>query len=144
MIIHFKAAPKKLFQIPKTDEVLTNELRFHLQPTQAITLLLKAKIPGTKMSLQPVKMHFDYAESFDSQEGGTSTGYEILIYDAMMNDPTLFSRSDLVEKSWEITEPILDYWEKNPPTDFPNYESGSWGPDASYKLIERDGHKWRD
>jgi len=144
VIIHFKAAPKKLFQIPKTDEVLTNELRFHLQPTQAITLLLKAKIPGTKMSLQPVKMHFDYAESFDSQEGGTSTGYEILIYDAMMNDPTLFSRSDLVEKSWEITEPILDYWEKNPPTDFPNYESGSWGPDASYKLIERDGHKWRD
>ncbi|MCH9633309.1 MAG: Glucose-6-phosphate 1-dehydrogenase [Chlamydiae bacterium] len=144
VIIHFKAAPKRLFKIPKTDEVLTNELRFFLQPKQAITLLLKAKIPGTKMSLQPVKMHFDYSESFDTQEGGTSTGYEILLYDAMMNDPTLFSRSDLVERAWEITQPILDHWSKNPPADFPNYASGSWGPDAAYKLIENDGHKWRD
>lgn len=144
IIIHFKKAPKKLFNIPKTDEVLANELRFYLQPKQAIVLLLKAKIPGTKMSLQPVKMHFDYAESFDTQEGGTSTGYEVLIYDALMDDPTLFSRSDLVERSWEITEPILDEWTKTPPSHFPNYESGSWGPKEAYDLIERDGHEWRD
>lgn len=144
VIIHFKKAPKKLFNIPKTDEVLSNELRFYLQPNQAISLLLKAKIPGTKMSLQPVKMHFDYAESFDTQEGGTSTGYEVLLYDAMMDDPTLFSRSDLVERAWEITQPILDLWAKEEPTDFPNYESGSWGPKAAYDLIENDQHYWRD
>ncbi len=144
VIIHFKKAPKKLFNIPKTDEVLANELRFYLQPKQAIVLLLKAKIPGTKMSLQPVKMHFDYAESFDTQEGGTSTGYEVLIYDALMDDPTLFSRSDLVERSWEITEPILKTWEKTSPSNFPNYESGSWGPKEAYELIEQDGHQWRD
>lgn len=144
VIVHFKKAPKKLFDIPKTDEVLANELRFYLQPKQAISLLLKAKIPGTKMSLQPVKMHFDYSESFDSEEGGTSTGYEILVYDAMMDDPTLFSRSDLVERAWEITEPILDYWSKTKPENFPNYESGTWGPKESYDLIEKDGHQWRD
>lgn len=144
IIIHFKKAPKKLFKIAKTDEVLANELRFYLQPKQAISLVLKAKIPGTKMSLQPVKMHFDYEESFDAQEGGTSTGYEILIYDAMMDDPTLFSRADLVERAWEITQPILDYWSKTKPEDFPNYESGSMGPQAAYKLIEDDGHNWRD
>lgn len=144
IIINFKKAPKKLFKIAKTDEVLANELRFYLQPKQAISLLLKAKIPGSKMSLQPVKMHFDYAESFDSQEGGTSTGYEILIYDALMNDPTLFSRSDLVERSWEITQPILDYWAKNAPTDFPNYPSGSWGPEAASNLIDKEHGTWRD
>jgi glucose-6-phosphate 1-dehydrogenase len=144
IIINFKRAPKKLFKIKKTDEVLANELRFYLQPNQAITLLLKAKIPGTKMSLQPVKMHFDYAESFDAQENGMSTGYEILIYDALIDDPTLFSRSDLVERSWQITQPILDYWAKTPPTDFPNYASGTWGPEDSYKLIDPDHGTWRD
>lgn len=144
IVVHFKRAPKKLFNIIETDEVHSNELRFFLQPKQAISLILKAKVPGSRMCLQPVKMYFDYQESFDSKEGGTSTGYEILVYDALMNDPTLFSRADLIEHAWKIAQPILDTWSKIPPTDFPNYAAGTWGPDASYKLIEEDGHHWRD
>lgn len=144
IIIHFRKAPKKLFDTAQTEEVLANELRFYLQPKQAISLVLKAKLPGSKMSLQPVKMNFDYAESFEGKDGSKSTGYEILVYDALMNDPTLFSRADLIESAWEITQPIIDCWTKNPPEDFPNYKAGSWGPDAAYKLIENDDHHWRD
>lgn len=144
IIVHFKRAPKKLFNIVDTEEVHSNELRFFLQPNQAISLILKAKVPGSRMTLQPVKMSFDYKESFDAQENGISTGYEILIYDALMNDPTLFSRADLIEQAWKIAQPILNYWEKTPPEDFPNYKAGTWGPDAAYKLIENDDHHWRD
>lgn len=145
IIIHFKQAPKKLFSVVNTPpEALANELRFFLQPRQAISLILKAKVPGSRMELQPVKMHFDYQESFDSQEGNTSTGYEILLYDALKNDPTLFSRADLIEQAWKIVHPIQSYWEKNPPQNFPNYPSGSWGPQEAYKLIESDNHHWRD
>ena len=144
VIVHFKRAPKKLFKIVDTEEVHSNELRFYLQPKQAVSLVLKAKLPGSRMALQPVKMSFDYQESFDEKDGGKSTGYEILLYDAMMNDPTLFSRADLIEHAWKVAKPIQDLWSKNPPQDFPNYTAGSWGPDSAYKLIEDDGHHWRD
>ncbi len=144
VIVHFKRAPKKLFNIIETEEVHSNELRFYLQPKQAVSLILKAKVPGSKMALKPVRMFFDYQESFDSKEGGKSTGYEILVYDALMNDPTLFSRADLIESAWKIAQPIIDEWSKTPPQDFPNYQAGTWGPDAAYKLIEDDDHSWRD
>ena len=144
IIVHFKRAPKKLFNIVETEEVHANELRFFLQPKQAIALILKTKVPGSKMSLKPVKMSFDYKENFDTNNGAVTTGYEILLYDILMNDPTLFSRADLIEHAWKVTQPILDHWKKTPPEDFPNYTSGSWGPDAAYKLIEEYGHYWRD
>lgn len=144
IIVHFKRAPKRLFSIVETEEVHANELRFYLQPKQAISLILKAKVPGSKMALKPVRMFFDYQENFQEKEGNVSTGYEILLYDAMMDDPTLFSRADLIEQAWKIAQPILDYWGKNPPQDFPNYSAGSWGPDDSKKLIESEVHHWRD
>lgn len=144
IIVHFKRAPKKLFTFIESDEVHSNELRFYLQPKQAISLILKAKVPGSRMMLKPVNMFFDFQESFDAKEAGAATGYEVLIYDIFKNDPTLFSRSDLIEQAWRITEPVLSYWAKEPPHDFPNYTAGSWGPDASTRLIEDDGHHWRD
>jgi signal-transduction protein with cAMP-binding, CBS, and nucleotidyltransferase domain len=48
----------------------------------------------------------------------------------------------LVEVAWRIVQPILDAWSAHPPTDFPNYVAGSWGPRAGYELIERDGRHW--
>jgi Glucose-6-phosphate dehydrogenase, C-terminal domain len=31
-----------------------------------------------------------------------------------------------------------------PPRDFPNYASGSWGPEQAHELLRRDGREWRD
>ncbi len=140
VVINFKKAPKQLFATSKSKEIYTNELRFLLQPKQAIELVLKAKVPGEKMTLQPVKMHFDYKEAFHTERG---TGYEVLLYDCLVDDPTLFSRSDLVEQAWKIAQPMLDIWSSLPPGDFPNYASGSWGPDAANDLIQREGREWR-
>jgi glucose-6-phosphate 1-dehydrogenase len=60
----------------------------------------------------------------------------------MVGDGSLFHRSDMVEAAWEAASPILEAWKNNPPTDFSNYPSGSWGPEAATHLIERDGHHW--
>lgn len=144
VIVHFKRAPKKLFNIVETEEVHSNELRFYLQPKQAIVMILKAKIPGTRMALKPVKMFFDFHEGFESKDGNVTTGYETLIYDAMRNDPTLFSRADLIEQAWRITQPILNHWQNESPQDFPNYKAGTWGPEDANKLILEDGHHWRN
>jgi len=37
----------------------------------------------------------------------------------------------------------LDYWGATAPKDFPNYPSGSCGPKAADKLLQRDGREWR-
>jgi len=86
-------------------------------------------------------MRFDYAETFEASRG---TGYEVLLYGALNGDPTLFSRTDFVEASWRIMQPVLDAWAAAPAADFPNYESGSWGPRAATALLERDGRRWHE
>ncbi len=60
----------------------------------------------------------------------------------MAGDSTLFARNDEVLASWKIFTPILQQWARSSPS-FPNYESGSWGPNESDALLQRDGRKWR-
>jgi glucose-6-phosphate 1-dehydrogenase len=61
----------------------------------------------------------------------------------MTGDATLFKRSDHIEASWELVEPVLDVWSALPARDFPNYAAGSWGPVAGEQLLARDGRAWR-
>ena len=120
------------------DSLDPNRLVFHIQPDQGIELQIQAKTPGPQMSLQKVNMRFDYGDAFSASRG---TGYEVLVYNCMNGDATLFSRTDLVEIAWRIAQPMLDTW-KADLADFPNYPAGSWGPKAAFDLIERDGRKW--
>jgi glucose-6-phosphate 1-dehydrogenase len=142
ILVQFKKAPEVIFRdTPQVTSLDPNQLIFHIQPDQGIELRFHAKTPGPSMSLQKVNMRFDYKETFEASRG---TGYEVLIYNAMIGDATLFSRSDLVEAAWRIAQPILDTWAATPPTDFPNYEAGTWGPRAAFDLMERDGRRWLD
>ena len=51
-------------------------------------------------------------------------------------------RADQVEAAWRILMPVLDVWKAIPPSDFPNYASGTWGPDAAQGLLTHPGHRW--
>ena len=139
VVVQFRRAPVVLFRGAGVPKLSHNRLIFHVQPDQAIESLFQAKVPGPTMRLQPVNMRFNYGEAFQASRG---TGYEVMIYSCMHGDPTLFSRTDLVETAWRIAQPILDAWAANPPKDFPNYAAGTWGPVAAYDLIERDGRRW--
>jgi glucose-6-phosphate 1-dehydrogenase len=140
ILVQFKKAPEVIFRdVPGIERLAHNQLIFHIQPDQAIELRFQAKHPGPLLSLQQVDMRFDYQESFEAARG---TGYEVLLYQCMRGDATLFTRNDLVEAAWRITQPILDTWAAVPPQDFPNYAAGSWGPKAGFELIERDGRQW--
>jgi glucose-6-phosphate 1-dehydrogenase len=138
--IQFKHAPEVLFRDTPVERLEANQLLLHIQPDQGIELVFEAKIPGPTMQLQTVRMHFEYQEAFHAARG---TGYETLLYDCMNGDPTLFSRSDLVETAWRVAQPLLDVWSSLPPRDFPNYPAGTWGPKEAAELIERDGRLWR-
>jgi glucose-6-phosphate 1-dehydrogenase len=139
IVVQFRRAPEVIFRdTPTVEHLEPNRLLFHIQPDQGIEFRFHAKTPGPSLYLQKVNMRFDYREAFEAARG---TGYEILLNACMAGDATLFSRTDLVETAWRIAQPILDAW-KQPPTDFPNYPAGSWGPKAVFDLIERDGRRW--
>jgi glucose-6-phosphate 1-dehydrogenase len=91
------------------------------------------------MALAPVMMQFYYREAFQVR---SPEAYETLLLDIMRGDSTLFMRADQTEAAWGVITPILDMWQSVRPTDFPNYQAGSWGPEAADILIAQDGRSW--
>lgn len=136
--IAFKNAPGVLFNTG--NNTISNVLAIRVQPNEGMSLKMNCKVPGPDNALQPVKMDFQYGNFF-----GTTPpeAYERLICDCMAGDSTLFARSDEVLASWRLLTPILEHWHNEHPKDFPNYHSGSWGPEQAQKLIEHDARKWR-
>lgn len=136
--ITFKPIPGVLFQTTKRRHE-PNVLVMRIQPDEGIALRFNSKVPGLFSSIQPVKMDFKYGSYF----GVTPPeAYERLICDCMAGDSTLFARSDEVLASWKHFDPIIQYWNQTTP-DFPNYESGSWGPIKAEELLNKDNRKWR-
>ena len=117
-----------------------NVLVLRIQPDEGIALRIGAKLPGPTMRVETVKMDFRYSEHFGAT---TPDAYERLLLDAMHGDATLFTRRDEVEAAWELVTAVLDVWRENPPRDLPNYEAGTWGPEAAMELLARDGRRWR-
>jgi glucose-6-phosphate 1-dehydrogenase len=141
--IQFTAPPLSLFQQQTKSGLLPprpNLLILRIQPEEGISLRFLSKSPGSGMRLRPVSMDFNYGSSFGER---TPTAYETLLLDAMIGDPTLYTRQDMVEASWQIVQPILDVWGETK-FDFPNYPAGSWGPKAADEMLARRGHAWRN
>jgi glucose-6-phosphate 1-dehydrogenase len=141
IVIRFRKPPFMLFRKTHVGRLPPNEIVIDIQPDEGICLNFEAKVPGPVVKLGSVNMSFAYSDYFGSMP---QTGYETLIYDCMMGDPTLFQRADMVEASWRVVQPVLDAWKPQPPEAFPNYAAGSWGPEKSFELLRRDGREWRD
>jgi glucose-6-phosphate 1-dehydrogenase len=137
--IQFKRTPFELFRNAPLHEH-TNTLVIQIQPVEGISLSFGAKIPGPLLRVGSVDMSFEYSKYFGAD---AYTGYEVLLYDCMIGDATLFQRADMVEAGWKVVDPVLDVWRALPPRKFPNYASGSWGPADSDQLMELDGRQWR-
>jgi glucose-6-phosphate 1-dehydrogenase len=138
--ITFKTPPIALFRKAGVVRQEPNVLVLRIQPDEGIALRFGAKIPGQATKIETVRMDFAYKEFF-----GTSApeAYERLLLDAINGDSTLFARRDEVEAAWEHVTPVLETWRDNPPSDHPNYEAGTWGPEAAVALLAREGRRWR-
>ena len=144
--IQFKQPPLLIFNRMQSSgpctEIQPNLITIRIQPDDGIALRFGAKVPNTPgMSVCPVNMDFDYAQAFGQSR---ANGYERLLLDAMLGDQTLFSHRDGVEVNWALYTPILQAWARKHPEVFPNYFAGSWGPECADRLLERDGHAWRN
>jgi len=137
--IQFRAVPHQSFPSEATLDWQPSRIVMSIQPDEGIVLRFQAKLPGPKLLLRPVDMRFNYQESFATP---SPEAYETLLWDVMNNDATLFMRADQVEAAWRLLMPVLDVWKEIPPSDFPNYASGTWGPDAAQGLLAHQGHRW--
>ena len=128
--VQFIDAPLLLFEQSAMERPEPNHLTIRVQPNEGITLTFDAKVPGPDMAVVPVDMNFSYDQSFMTEP---AEAYERLLHDAMGGDATLFTRSDEIERAWQIVEPILDEGMPAP------YWAGSWGPSEAKKLVPPAG-----
>ncbi len=138
--IQFRPVPHHSFPPSALRELEPNSLVIRIQPEEGILLRFQAKRPGLSLRLNSVDMTFNYDDSFKVPQ---PEAYETLLLDVIQGDATLFMRADQVEAAWSVVSPILETWEAEPPADFPNYTSGSWGPESATALLARDGRSWR-
>jgi glucose-6-phosphate 1-dehydrogenase len=138
--VQFRRAPLALFARAGAPQIDPNILAVRIQPDEGILIRFGAKVPGQGLQIRSVNMDFRYGSSFavDSPDA-----YETLLLDAMIGDPSLFTRGDEVERAWEILDPILRAWAEDRGGPLHFYGAGTWGPPAADELLARDGRSWR-
>ncbi len=135
VVVTFKAPPVAFFQTEQEYEVNPDRMTILIQPEEGFELAFEVKVPGRELKVQTHRMTFHYADAF----GNLPDGYETLLFDAILGDPTLFVRADEVEESWRLYDPLL----RTPPPVVP-YAAGTWGPADAGRLVEEWGHRWED
>jgi len=138
IVILFRPAPHPPFLEIAGEGLRPNVLAIHVQPNEGITIRIGAKVPGQGMTIQPVKLDFEYDRAFHVH---LPEAYEKLILDAMLGDATLFTRIDEVEAQWSFVDSVVAQWQGSAP-DFPNYPAGTSGPQSAEALMSRDSRLW--
>jgi glucose-6-phosphate 1-dehydrogenase len=108
-----------------------NEMIVDFANPGSIEMHFLAKLPGAQMRLGPGKMSFRYEDSF--QTANDLEAYEHLILQAMLGNQVFFTRSDGIDRLWEVAAPILE----RPPS-VERYEKGTWGPNSINRLLTPD------
>jgi glucose-6-phosphate 1-dehydrogenase len=126
----FHEPPLRMFRAHRRDipDGRLNEIVVDFADPGSISMEFLAKVPGPELSMGHSEMVFNYKDSFAA--ANALEGYERLILLAMIGDQSLFTRSDGIERLWEISTPLLE----NPPPVEP-HDIGSWGPPSVDKLI---------
>ena len=134
----FKRAPHLPFDDTSTEELGQNALVIRVQPDEGITLRFGSKVPGNTMEVRNVSMDFAYGHAFTES---SPEAYERLLLDVLLGEPSLFPNSNEVERSWEILDPVIEYWAKHGKPE--PYPAGTWGPESADEMLARTGRHWR-
>jgi glucose-6-phosphate 1-dehydrogenase len=140
IIIEFERPPHLMFHLPEGSDFSPNILSMCIQPDEGIHLRFEAKLPDSTQEMRSVDMDFHYGSSFS---GSLPEAYERLLLEALDGDASLFTRSDGIEASWKMVDPIINGWEAKNDPPLHTYPIGSWGPLEANQLLARDGRRWR-
>jgi glucose-6-phosphate 1-dehydrogenase len=136
IILQFKRVPLLLF--PEDSDLRPNRISICIQPDEGLHLRFETKVPGAGMRTSPANMIFHYKQ-FGKE--ALPEAYERLLVDSIHGDASLFARSDEIERSWALVDPLIREWEsqKSKPI---LYTPGSWGPSESHGFMAKDERSW--
>ncbi|MEF2070286.1 glucose-6-phosphate dehydrogenase [Consotaella aegiceratis] len=120
--LYLKPAPFALFPEAPRGAATSDMIVLSIGPQQGIEIVFDVKRPGPTMDIAKAATRFDFQESFEERP---NVGYEVLLYDCMRGDTTLFQRADTIEASWRIVDPVLRNGQSSPPE---IYAAGTPGP----------------
>lgn len=106
------------FKKDKTPQ--SNKLTLRIQPDEGVELDLLVKEPGYSRKLQKRPLSFSYGQHFSK----LPQAYEQILLDAIASNQSLFASGQEVIASWELFQPVLDYW-KSSKYDLRLYKPGS-------------------
>jgi glucose-6-phosphate 1-dehydrogenase len=121
--VHFKDVTTGMFE---TKSCLTsgNVVKLTISPEQTIAINLNAKEPGLGFQLEDRQLQFTCEKGDDE----IKNSYEKVLYDSIISDQTLFTRTEEVLAAWDYITPILNNWNTVP---LHSYQKGTRGPDKT-------------
>jgi glucose-6-phosphate 1-dehydrogenase len=136
--ICFRHPPLQFFRGTHVQCMNPNWVLLGIQPEECIRIEMTVKEPGLEMSTRISSLD----ASFRNQHEKAIDAYEDLLLDVLKGDRSLFLRFDEVEYAWRIVDPILQTWAVE--RDYiATYPAGSWGPEDSRRLFEKESQSWR-
>ncbi|MFM8332233.1 MAG: glucose-6-phosphate dehydrogenase [Candidatus Methylumidiphilus sp.] len=139
--IRFKHPPQQLFRETQIAEIAPNWLLLGIQPDQCIRAELQVREAGLGMSTRTIQL--DASTCHVGSNGHHLDAYEALLLDAIEGDHAQYLRSDEVQWAWRVVDPVLAVWAVE--RDYIHtYPAGSWGPEESNRLFEKDSQSWRN
>jgi glucose-6-phosphate 1-dehydrogenase len=130
VMVELKNPPQVVFK--EAAPSMGNYIRFRFNPKVSIALGARVKQHGDKMVGEATELSF--AEEPEQGKGSRLGDYERLLGDAMLGDPTLFARQDVVEAAWAIVDPVI-----HGPSPMFAYDPGTWGPKEAEALTAEVG-----
>jgi glucose-6-phosphate 1-dehydrogenase len=140
VVLQFQRPPHLPVGGEQVRELQPDALILRIQPDEGITLRFGTKVPGNNFRIRSATMDFLYNKEFTEE---SPEAHERLLLDALAGDPTLFIRTDEVEHSWGIVDPVVAHWQESE-APIPFYEAASWGPAEADGLLARDGRAWHN
>jgi glucose-6-phosphate 1-dehydrogenase len=126
--IGFTEAPLRIFPNQDPNKVVRpSELIFELSDNPQVRIEVQAKIPGPRIDLGRAALTLNVDQAFDGADG--LEAYERLLHDVMLRERLLFTRSEQIERLWEVCTPIVEAPLRPEP-----YTPGSWGPELALEL----------
>lgn len=136
--ICFRHPPLQFFRDTQVHCMTPNWVLMGIQPDECIRMEMTVKEAGLEMRTRTTSLD----ASFRQPDERRVDAYEDLLLDVMKGDRSLFLRFDEVEYAWRIVDPILQNWAIE--RDYiPTYPAGSWGPEESRRLFEKEDQYWR-
>lgn len=136
--ICFRHPPLQFFRNTHVQCMTPNWILVGIQPEECLRMEMTVKEPGLEMRTRITSLD----ANFRNQDEKRIDAYEELLLDVIKGDHSLFLRFDEVDYAWRIVDPILRVWamERDYITTYP---AGSWGPEESRRLFEKESHYWR-